>query len=66
MFSRISKRREIIVKGAHLASLYSTRRDVVLIDCSFYLFKNSLVPGSIDLLCLPEMIFTGKENKVKI
>jgi len=24
-------------------------------------FCESLAPGSIDLLCLPEMIFTGKE-----
>ncbi len=63
MFNRISKRRQGSVKGARLASPYSTRRDG-LIDCSLYpSIQNSLVPGSIDLLCLPEMIFTGKEKK---
>lgn len=59
MFSRILKRRGRSVKGARLELPYSARRNV-LIDCSLHLFKNSLVPGSIDLLCLPEMIFTGK------
>ncbi len=42
-------------------SPYSTHRNG-LIDCALYLIINSLVPGSIDLLCLPEMIFTGKEK----
>jgi hypothetical protein len=38
----------------------STCDDWLIVSFSI---QNSLVPGSIDLLCLPEMIFTGKEKQ---